>query len=71
MSAFAALEQPGQPAFYLSTRQFPQTALTLLVRTAGDPLSSAADLRSAIPVWIDRITFDGATSSSMPYSLRN
>ena len=56
------LERPGQPAFYLSTRQFPQTALTLLVRTAGDPLSSAADLRSAIRGVDDRITFDGATS---------
>lgn len=45
---FRGLEQPAQPAYYLSTRQFPQTSLSLLVRTAGDPLAVAADVRAAI-----------------------
>ena len=56
------LERPAQPAFYLSTRQFPQTSLTLLVRTSGDPLALAADVRSAIRAADARVTFDGATS---------
>jgi predicted permease len=45
---FHGLEQPTRPAYYLSTRQFPQTALSLLVRTAGDPLAAADDVRAAI-----------------------
>ena len=36
---FRGLEQPSQPAFYLSTRQFPQTDLSILARTSsGDAL---------------------------------
>jgi hypothetical protein len=45
---FWGLEQPTQPAYYLSTRQFPQTSFSLLVRTQGDPLAAAADVRSAV-----------------------
>lgn len=56
------LERPAQAAFYLSTRQFPQTGLTLLVRTTGDPLALTADVRSALREVDDRVTFDGATS---------
>ena len=56
------LERPAQPAFYLSTRQFPQTGLTLLVRTSGDPLSLAIDVRAAIRAVDERVTFDGVTS---------
>ena len=61
---FRGLERPTQPAFYLSTRQFPQAAFTLLVRTSTDPLAAAADVRSAIRGVNERITFDGATSLS-------
>ena len=56
------LERPAQPAFYLSTRQFPQSGLTLLVRTTGEPLASAGDVRSAIRSIDPAVTFDGATS---------
>jgi putative ABC transport system permease protein len=45
---FRGLEMPAQPAYYLSTRQFPQTSFSLLVRTARDPLAVAADVRSAV-----------------------
>jgi predicted permease len=56
------LEQPAQPAFYLSTRQFPQTGFAILVRTEGDPLAMAADLRSAILAAGPAITFERPTS---------
>jgi hypothetical protein len=48
---FRGLEQPAAPAYYLSTRQFPQSALTLLVRTHGDPLAAALEvpLRECVP----------------------
>jgi predicted permease len=57
------LEQPAPPAYYLSTRQFPQTSLTILARTAGDPLSAAPDLRVAIRA------ADSATTVERPASL--
>ncbi|HSK08077.1 MAG TPA: ADOP family duplicated permease, partial [Vicinamibacterales bacterium] len=59
---FRGLESPAQPAFYLSTRQFPQTSLCILARTTGDPLAVAAAVRSAVR-GIDRgITFNRATT---------
>ena len=57
------LEQPAPPAYYLSTRQFPQTSLTILARTAGDPLSAAPDIRVAIRA------ADSATTVERPASL--
>lgn len=56
------LEQPALPAFYLSTRQFPQTGVVLLARTAGDPLAIAADVRTALRESDSAITFDRPTS---------
>jgi predicted permease len=55
-------EQPAQPAYYLSTRQFPQTSFALLVRTQGDPLAAAADVRSAVRTADAAATFSHATS---------
>jgi predicted permease len=45
---FRGLEQPVQPAVYVSTQQFPQQGTALLVRTAGDPLAIAADVRGIV-----------------------
>jgi putative ABC transport system permease protein len=59
---FRGLELPAQPAFYLSTGQFPQTTFSVLVRTAGDPLAVVADVRSAIRATDPGITFDRPTS---------
>ena len=59
---FRGLETPAQPAFYLSTRQFPQTAFDLLVRTAGDPLARTADIRAAIGAADRAITFSQPTT---------
>jgi predicted permease len=59
---FRGLEQPSQPAYYLSTRQFPQSAFALLVRTQGDPLALAADIRSAVRAAAAAATFTHATS---------
>jgi predicted permease len=56
------LEAPALPAFYLTTRQFPQRAGTLLVRTAGDPLAAAVDVRGAVRALDPAITFNRATS---------
>jgi putative ABC transport system permease protein len=58
---FRGLERPAQPAYYISTRQFPQSSLTLLVRLDGDPLAQAPSVRAAIrssdpAVTVDRIT---------------
>jgi predicted permease len=44
---FRGLEVPHEPAFYLSTRQFPQSGFTLLVQSA-QPRALAADLRAAV-----------------------
>ena len=45
---FRGLEEPSQPAIYMSTRQFPQRGFAVLVRTKGDPLASAMDLRASV-----------------------
>ena len=54
------LERPAQPAFYLSTRQFPQSAFTLIVRTSQSPRGVAGDLRAALYAHDSRVTFDRA-----------
>ena len=59
---FRGLEQPAQPAYYLSTRQFPQPYVALLVRTAGDPLAATADVRAAVRAANPAATFMRATS---------
>jgi predicted permease len=59
---FRGLEQPAAPAYYLSTRQFPQSALTLLVRTHADPLAAALEVRSAVRAADASTTFTHATS---------
>ena len=45
---FRGLEQPSEPAVYLSTRQFPQQQLVMLVRSAVDPRSLAAPARDVV-----------------------
>ncbi len=59
---FRGLEAPAQPAYYLSTRQFPQPSFSMLVRTVGDPLAVAADVRSALKETDASATFNNATS---------
>jgi predicted permease len=59
---FRGLEQPSLPAYYLSTRQFPQTAFSLLVRTDRPPLDAAADVRAAVRSANGAATFTHATS---------
>jgi predicted permease len=59
---FRGLEHPAEPAFYLSTRQFPQTGFSVIVRTKGDPIAIAPDVRAAIRETDSAITFDRATS---------
>ena len=53
-------EHPAQPAFYLSTRQFPQSAFTLIVRTSQPSRGVAGDLRTALYAHDSRVTFDRA-----------
>jgi len=45
---FKGLEQPSAPAVYMSTRQFPQGQLVMLLRTAGDPRPLAGMARDAV-----------------------
>jgi putative ABC transport system permease protein len=45
---FKGLEAPTEPAVYVSTRQFPQQELVLLMHTGGEPLSVAQPVRRAI-----------------------
>ena len=56
------LEQGPQPAFYLTTRQFPQTDVALLVRTTADPQSMASTIRTAIRLHDAAITVSRPTS---------
>jgi putative ABC transport system permease protein len=45
----AGLGREGRPAFFLSTGQFPQSGLRIMVRTAGpDPMAVAGPLRTAL-----------------------
>jgi putative ABC transport system permease protein len=59
---FRGLERPPQPAYYISTRQFPQTGLTLMVRTTGDPLAQAAEVRATVRRTDPAITVDRFTT---------
>lgn len=59
---FRGLERPAQPAYYISTRQFPQPGLTLLVRTSGDPMAQAAEVRAAVRQTDPTITVDRFTT---------
>jgi predicted permease len=61
---FRGLEIPAQPAYYVSTRQFPQTGVDLLVRTSGDPLHRAADIRAAVAALDRAITVSQPTTLS-------
>ena len=45
---FRGLEQPSEPAVYLSTRQFPQLQMVMLLRAAGDPIALARPVRDAV-----------------------
>jgi predicted permease len=45
---FRGLERASEPAVYLSTRQFPQTSASLLLRTSADPRATARDLRARV-----------------------
>jgi putative ABC transport system permease protein len=56
------LEQPALPAYYLSTRQFPQRSGALLVQTTGDSPAFAADIRAAVRALDPAISFDRPTS---------
>jgi predicted permease len=59
---FRGIEAPVQPAFYLSTRQFPQTDVTILARTSGDSIGATATIRSAVRATDRTITFNRATT---------
>jgi predicted permease len=45
---FRGLEHPSAPAVYLSTRQFPQTGFTLLIRTASGAGVGGREVRAAV-----------------------
>jgi predicted permease len=45
---FKGLEQPSEPAVYMSTRQFPQQQAAILMRTAIDADSLASTLRDMV-----------------------
>ena len=45
---FRGLEQPSAPAVYMSTRQFPQGQLSMLIRTSGDAKALAGAARAAV-----------------------
>jgi putative ABC transport system permease protein len=45
---FRGLEAPSEPAVYISTRQFPQLQLVMLLRTVADPMGLAAPARRTI-----------------------
>ncbi|MEZ5316743.1 MAG: FtsX-like permease family protein, partial [Vicinamibacterales bacterium] len=54
---FRGLEAPSEPAVYMTTRQFPQVGVSLLVRTTTDPLSLAAPVRAVMRDVDSRVTF--------------
>jgi predicted permease len=45
---FRGLEQPSQPAVYMSTRQFPQQQLAMLIRADVEPASIATSARERV-----------------------
>ena len=45
---FKGLEHPTAPAVYMSTRQFPQGQLVMLIKTAGDPGAIAGSARETV-----------------------
>ncbi|MGE5813412.1 MAG: ADOP family duplicated permease [Acidobacteriota bacterium] len=45
---FNGLEQPSEPAVYMSTRQFPQQQLTILIRTNVEPAALASAVRQTV-----------------------
>jgi predicted permease len=57
------LEEPARPAYYLSTRQFPQPSLVLLARTSAEPMTALPDVRTAIH------RAESSTTVSRPTSL--
>jgi hypothetical protein len=59
---FRGLEQPSRPALYLSTWQFPQAHVQLIVRTADDPLAVAPAVRAAVRRESPRATIERVTS---------
>ncbi len=59
---FRGLEAPALPAFYLSTRQFPQSGVVMLVRTATAPAAAVGSIRAAIRGIDPSITFSRPTS---------
>jgi putative ABC transport system permease protein len=59
---FRGLEQPAQPAFYVSTRQFPQSDFVMLARTSVDPVAIAGAVRKAVQSADRAVTFTGPTS---------
>jgi hypothetical protein len=61
---FRGLERPSEPAVYLSTRQFPQLQLVLLVRTAGDPRTLAAPARDVVRRFDPGVPVDTMTTLS-------
>jgi putative ABC transport system permease protein len=61
---FRGLEAPALPAFYLSTRQFPQSGATILVRTTTDPMAIVSHVRISLRRLNSSITFSRPTSLS-------
>jgi predicted permease len=45
---FKGLERPSEPAVYMSTRQFPQRDLAMLIRTNVDPAALAVSARRTV-----------------------
>jgi putative ABC transport system permease protein len=61
---FKGLENASAPAVYLSTRQFPQQRLTLLLRTAVEPTSVAPTVRDVVRRFDPGVPLDGITTLS-------
>jgi predicted permease len=59
---FRGLEAPAQPAVYLSTRQFPQTSFTLLIRASAGTRRLNADVRAGLRALEPTATMDRATT---------
>lgn len=60
---FRGLEEDVEPAVYVSTRQFPQTDLTLLLRMTPGQRPSAGDIRALLR------DIDAGVSAGVPLSL--